>query len=254
MDSTENLVSFEQSRSMRNNVQYLRNKAYYKELRNIQKEGFDDSQRLLAYFKFKLSDIGRILQVWKAVSGTDSTSTRNSLFQNPGYHEAGALICKLFNEMDNSYCKLLNDFAIALQKVIIPSAEEKMLQLEKTTKSLWEKGKMLLLAWYLMEKKITFYYETMITRSQYKQQTLSQTEHHAQEDRLWLIIRYYAAVQRLQRLAEKINHHFRIIFQIAKELEVSRVSMLIHIAELFTTKITEIIPKTGLITKQAIGK
>lgn len=245
IDQHEFIDLHEYGRFLRWRAQFLRNKIYWRELRKIQRQGFDDSRLLVSFLAAKISLMKRINEVWQA----SSLAVGPALSGDSTYHTVGDTALRSLVEHDETSLKAHQDLVDTIEMQVLPAAREKILQHEKSASVLRDKGKVLLAAWSVQDQIVTTLYNSITSSI-----STPRTAGVATRNDHWIaLVRYYQATNKLKSVADQCNKHFRTLFLIAKEFENARVSMVVRVAEQYLSKLMEMTQQFGMSTKSTIG-
>lgn len=246
IDQNEFIDIHEYGRFLHWRAQFLRNQVYWRELRKIQCQGFDDSRLLISFLATKITRMKQINQVWEVSSlPIGPVSVRNST-----YHTVGDTALRSLVEHDEASLKAHQDLVDTLERQVLPTAREKILQHEKSASVLWDKGKVLLAAWSLQDQIVSNLYSSLTTSAS----TPRGCSEIARNDHWINLVRYYPATNKLKSVSDQCNKHFRTLFLIAKDFENARISMVVRIAEQYLSKMMEMTQQFGVSTKGTIGR
>lgn len=239
VDSDEYLRNFEARRYARCNVQFIRNKSFWREMRMLQKDNIRDARSVIDHIERKLGHLKTMSAAWKSFCDYEEEVASRTTSLNT-FHAIGEATCKLFFEMDTSGQRSLVGLLETLEVQVIPFALTRLGQHEKAVSSLWERGKACLLAWMLMESKVSGHYVALAsimkengsvgTLASGSPNSVNALAARVQRDRWMLVTKYMTAVARQDRINDRCNQHFRALFLLAKDIENARISMVMRIA------------------------
>lgn len=235
-DLWQHVKLLEEKRKLRSNTVYLRNKAYWKELVNYQREGFEDAQELLSFMKDKqamLLQYGRLLK--QSERHSPIAHLHSNPLPSPGHEpskrkSAGYLAKKAFTTLDECLSKLVLEIASSIEKEIVQTFVDKLTIYEQEVERLSEHAKLLFVAWILLDGRVASCYERLqqavqgphpmpAQRSSPRPSTALPTS----TDKWILYMRYCVSVQKFDLLMHHCFLKFRMLFKLAREMEASRV-------------------------------
>jgi hypothetical protein len=176
-----------------------------------------------------------------AANNTTSSSNSKSL-------SIGQFSSTLFTELEQSNTNALTQSIELFEKGILQVFVEKFSHYEKDILFLWEEGKKLFVAWILIEQRVNQAYHALFdalshlhasntsyiynaTSSIWSSSSVTGkasdpgSEAKAVVEDIWLLqLKYNESCTRYQRITTECNRQFRTLFNLAKQLEQSRVN------------------------------
>ncbi len=251
------LIRYEENRKMRSDTQFFHNRSSWRELRKIQKEGIEEVKELIRCLKSKskfLLSCATPHDDSEYVVTEDLNSTLKSTKRKISRHTAGALAVNYLNELDSTCAKNMAKTAHSIDQELVPALSEQLRTYEKDLRKLWEKGKILIVAWISIDARVCHYYKLLEmqkcldntdTSGSSSSRDLLQSSNMSID--CWLALtKYSAAVQRFDKTCDLVNKHFRALFLAAKDIEHLRVKIIATSAGLYSQHIYAIVFKAPL--------
>lgn len=266
----------EEERKINHRAAWLRNKAYWDELKNIQQECDVDSQKLLDAFTRKsklysclamsISDPNLLLQDTlpqsvrsnKGGSSDDSVQISSELYFGGNIkamcntsRNIGEAASSTITAVDMAWAAKYIAFVRYIDSKILGNFNTQLKAIESDTLFLWKRGENLFFALELANRRV----QVIWTEMQSARSTVGAgTSLCKSRKDAWLVeMKYNVALTRYYQLFDECNVQFHQIFELSKSVEKRRIALIAQSTELFITKQQELWSQTTALCPLALS-
>eukprot|EP00981_Chlorochromonas_danica_P008968 scaffold2382_cov184-Ochromonas_danica.AAC.7 len=260
------IKSIEEKRRLRSSTIFLRNRAFWKELVNYQRESYLDGKELLEFMKRKQGVLSRFSKLLKDYEQPNLTQNNSELTQRKS---AGYLAKKAVQSIDDGQATLYSETAQAIDREVVQTFTDRLTTYQQERLRLSDHAKTLFVAWILLDGRVHDCYQRLLeavsgggTTNNPSAATATTTitsESSAygsgcgRRDKWILYARYCLAVQKFESLMNYCHQKFHLLFNLARDMESARVHFITRSAELFLKKLLTLSQQGVTIHSAATG-
>jgi hypothetical protein len=217
----------EEQRLIHHDSCLLRNKAYWQQLKDIQRSGELDAAKLVSYLIKKSQFYEKLADVISSDDATqipveDAKFSAVSNVQNEIFRDVGGTAVKAMSDLDGSWSRKYIDFSMCIKSSILSSFQSQLQILDKDLVCIWTRGENLFFALDLTNKRVVKYWQEV---------SLTSNRKTAHEHDAWISqMKYNVAIARYYQLFDECNKQFKQLFELSKDLETRRIAVVLKTA------------------------